>query len=53
MYKKKSDVYSQHVSSVLEFIYRKQKTSRIEIANATGLTPALMTEIPETLKARI
>lgn len=45
MYKKKSDVYSQHVSSVLEFIYRKQKTSRIEIANATGLTPALMTAI--------
>lgn len=52
MYKKKSDVYSQHVSSVLEFIYRKQKTSRIEIANATGLTPALMTEITGDLKSQ-
>ena len=52
MDKKKSDVYSQHVSSVLEFIYRKQKTSRIEIANATGLTPALMTEITGDLKSQ-
>lgn len=45
MYKKKSDVYKNHVASVLEFIYRARQTSRIEIANDTGLTPALLTSI--------
>ena len=42
MYKKQSDIYKNHVASVLEFIYRAGQTSRIEIANNTGLTPALM-----------
>lgn len=45
MYKKDSEVYIQNVSSVLEFIYRNPKTSRIEISNATGLTPAAITNI--------
>lgn len=51
MYKKKSDVYRNHVASVLEFIYRSQQTSRIEIANNTGLTPALITSITGDLTA--
>ena len=53
MYKKKSDVYSQHVSSVLEFIYRKKKTARIEIANATGPDPCADDRDHRNLKAVI
>lgn len=49
MNKKKSNVYPQHVSSVLEFIYRNENASRIGIANATGLTPALITSISSDL----
>ena len=49
MYKKQSDIYKNHVASVLEFIYRAGQTSRIEIANNTGLTPALMTSITADL----
>lgn len=49
MYKKQSDIYKNHVASVLEFIYRTGQTSRIEIANNTGLTPALMTSITADL----
>ncbi|MGN1029490.1 MAG: winged helix-turn-helix transcriptional regulator, partial [Bacilli bacterium] len=45
MYKKDSEVYIQNVSSVLEFIYRNPRTSRIEISQATGLTPAAVTNI--------
>lgn len=52
MYKKQSDVYKNHVASVLEFIYRRQSTSRIEIANNTGLTPALLTSITADLMER-
>ena len=49
MYKKDSEVYIQNVSSVLEFIYRNPETSRIEISNATGLTPAAITNIVSEL----
>lgn len=49
MYKKQSDIYKNHVASVLEFIYRAGQTSRIEIANNTGLTPALITSITADL----
>lgn len=52
MYKKNSDVYAQHISSVLEFMYRNQKTSRIEISHATHLTPALITAITNDLIAQ-
>ncbi len=49
MYKKNSDVYAQHISSVLEFMYRNRRTSRIEISQATHLTPALITAITNDL----
>lgn len=52
MYKKNSDVYAQHISSVLEFMYRHRKTSRIEISQATHLTPALITSITNVLLAQ-
>lgn len=45
MHKKESPTYNQHISTVLEFLYRNRHTSRIEISNSTGLTPALITSI--------
>lgn len=52
MYKKFSDVYTRHISSVLEFMYRHRKTSRIEISQATHLTPALITTVTNDLLAQ-
>lgn len=43
--KKNSDAYKVNYSTVLEFIYRNKETSRIEISNATRLTPAAITHI--------
>lgn len=43
--KKNSEAYKLNYSNVLEFIYRNKETSRIEIANDTGLTPATITHI--------
>ncbi len=45
MQRKISETYLQNISTVLEYLYRTQETSRIEIANNTGLTPATITTI--------
>lgn len=42
---KAADAFQLNKSTVLEFIYRNPKTSRIEIANSTGITPATITNI--------
>ena len=51
---KRNQMFTVSISSVLEFIYRKQKTSRIEIANATVPDSRVDDrDYRETLKARI
>lgn len=51
---KAADAFQQNKSTVLEFIYRHPQTSRIEIANSTGITPATITNIvTELLESKI
>ena len=52
MLKKDSHTHIQNMAVVLEFIYRNPKTSRIEISNASGLTPATITNIMNDLLAK-
>lgn len=40
-----SEAFQLNISTILQFIYRNPYTSRIEIANSTGITPAAVTPI--------
>lgn len=44
-----SETSLANISIILQYIYRNRYTSRIEIANATGLTPAAVTPIVRLL----